>query len=119
MSVEDHLTEKLRAAVRRTLTLLAERNYDALSKLTAPESHLKAEEIESALRRYPGIVRMPSESELTFDAIEVKGSCPRSFSVDAAVFTVEEGKSDLTARITVRDAPGDDFEVIYHDTWVM
>jgi hypothetical protein len=62
---------------------------------------------------------MPSDSEMIFDVIEVEGRIPRQFSVDAPVFTLEEGRSDLTARMTVLDGPDDEFDVVFYDVWVM
>ena len=62
---------------------------------------------------------MPDENELKFDVVEVEGRSPRQFSVDAPVFTVEEGHSDLTARMTVIDSNGEDYEIVFYDVWVM
>jgi hypothetical protein len=118
--VEAQLAKKLRSAVRLVHTLLAERNYVGLSDLSTPgPEHLDADDIERTIGNYAGTVRMPSETELTFDAIEVNRSIPRTFSVDAPLFTIEEGRSDLTARIIVIVGPGDDFQLIYYDAWVM
>jgi hypothetical protein len=112
--------EKLRAAVQMILRLFAEQNYSALANLTTGEKkRLRASEIAHAIQSYPATIRMPTETELTFDSVEVAGSDPRQYLVDAPLFTIEEGRSDLTARMTVIDRPGDDFEVVFYDAWVM
>lgn len=99
------------------MSLLAQRDYKALAILTA--NCLEAEDIKRAVEAYPGTIRMPGESELAFDVVPIEGRHPRQFSIDAPVFTTEECPSDLTARMTVIDRPGDQFEVILYDIWVM
>ncbi len=112
--------EKIRAAVHTILDLLTPKQYQALASLTAPgPGHLQAEDIRRTMESYRGTVRMPDENELKFDVVEVEGPSPREFSVDASVFTVEEGRSDLTARMTVIDGNGEDYQVVFHDVWVM
>ncbi len=111
---------KIRAAVQTVLDLLTQKQYQALASLTAPGAvHLQAEDIQRTVESYPGTVRMPDENELKFDVVEVEGLWPRQFSVDAPVFTVEEGRSDLTARMTVIDGKGEDYQVVFYDVWVM
>jgi hypothetical protein len=116
----DHLEGKIRAAVQDVLSLLTHKQYQALANLTAPgPQRLQAEDIQRTMESYPGTVRMPDENELKFDVVEVEGMSPRQFSVDAPVFTVEEGRSDLTARMTVIDEKGDTYRVVFYDVWVM
>lgn len=111
---------KIRGAARTVLNLLAEKQYQALADLTAPgPEHLQAEDIRRTIEEYPGTVRVPDDTELTFDVVEVEGRSPRQFSVDVPVFTVEEGRSDLTARMTVVDKSGEDYAVVFYDVWVM
>lgn len=116
----DYPGEKIRAAVQIVLGMLAQKQYQALANLTAPGAdHLQAEDIKRTMESYPGTVRMPDENELKFDVVEVEGVWPRQFSVDAPVFTVEEGRSDLTARMTVIDEKDDDYKIVFYDVWVM
>ena len=116
----DYPEGKIRAAVQTILGLLTQKQYQALANLTAPgREHLQEEDIQRTIESYPGTVRMPDENELSFDVVEVEGLSPRQFSVDAPVFTVEEGRSDLTARMTVIDEKGDDYQVVFYDVWVM
>lgn len=113
-------SEKARSAVHFILTLIVSENYAALSDLTAegPE-HLEPDELKKSIKSYPGSIRMPTEAEITFDVTAVEGSEPQRYIVDAPVFTMEEGKSDLTVRMTVVDKPGQEFDVIFYDAWVM
>ena len=116
----DYPEMKIGAAVQSVLDLLTQKQYHALANLTAPgPEHLQAEDIERTMESYPGTVRMPDESELKFDVVEVEGLSPRQFSVNAPLFTVEEGRSDLTARMTVIDEKGEDYQVVFYDVWVM
>lgn len=116
----DYPEGKIRAAVQTVLGLLAQKQYRALANLSAPgPEHLQAEDIERTIESYPGTVRMPRENELKFDVVKVEGLSPKQFSVDAQVFTMEQGGSDLTARLTVIDKTGDDYEIVFYDVWVM
>jgi len=120
MIMMDYPEKKIRAAVQTVLDLLTQKQYQELANLTAPgREHLQAEDIKRTMESYPGTVRIPDENELKFDVVEVEGLSPRQFSVDAPVFTLEEGRSDLTARMTVIDGTGDDFKIVFYDVWVM
>ena len=118
--VLDLHAQKIRSAARLVLTLLAKKQFSTLSDLTAHgPDHLKAEDIQRTIESYPGTLRIPDENELILDVVEVENSIPRKFSVYAAVFTEEEGRSDLTARMMVTDNPGDGYEVAFYDVLVM
>ena len=116
---ENKIEEKLRSAAIRILILLAQGNYKALADLTEPgPARLTDADIARAANDYPGTMRLPRFNELVIDAVEVRGSSPRIFLVDTTVFTVEEGASDLTARLEVIDGPDDDYELKFYDLLV-
>lgn len=116
----DYPEAKIRKAVVSVLGLLVQKEYQAVAALTAAGAkQLQAEDIERTMESYPGTMRMPDENELEFDVVQVEGMWPRQFSVDAPVFTFEEGRSDLTARMTVVDEEGESYQVIFYDVWVM
>lgn len=101
------------------LTLLADKNYDTLAKLTEDgQNRLLPDEIAATARGYPGTIKVPAEEDLIIDVVEVEGSSPRCFMVDAVVFTVEEGPSDLTARMIVVDSAAEPCQVVFYDLLV-
>ena len=111
---------KIRSAARFVLNLLTQKDYASLSDLTAPGPvHLNADDIQRTIESYPATIRLPEESELVIDVVELENSFPRQYSVDVAVFTVEEGRSDLTVRMIVTDNPDGGYAVVFYDVLVM
>lgn len=111
--------QKLKRAVKLISTLLALQKYEELSMLTAADAHLTADDIATAVADYPSILRVPTDEETQFDATEVEGKDPREWIVEFPIFTNEEGRSDLTARVTEVDGTNDRSGVIFYDVWVM
>ncbi len=62
---------------------------------------------------------MPAAAEMSFDAIEVEDSSPPQYSVDAPLFTIQEGRSDLMFRMAVIDGEAEAFTIVHYDVWVM
>lgn len=114
------MERKLKAAVQMVSELIVEKNYTALSDLTenGPRK-LSAEDFRMTIEDYPAVLRMPTAAEMSFDAIEIEDSSPPQYSVDAPLFTIEEGRSDLKFRMTVIDGGADAFAIVLYDVWVM
>ena len=116
----DYPEEKIRTAIRLVMGLLVQGAYGALADISSPaRNRLDPEDIARTIADYPGKLRLPAETELLYDVVEIQDSRPRRFSVDAPVFTIEEGRSDLTLRMVVTEQEGDGFEVEFYDVWVM
>jgi hypothetical protein len=93
------------AAVREVVALLARGEYAALEKLSGGV-RLSASQLRAAVREYGRrIVVPPPEATPPLDVVEIlPGRCARrSWSVDVDLWTVEEGRSDLTLEMTVRE----------------
>jgi hypothetical protein len=92
---------KLIDAVRLVMQLLADRNYVGLEQMTAGQ-RLDAEAIERAIFEYGRTLIMPpSISEHDLDIIQVKNPDVQDWSIRTALWTVEEGQSDLSLELSV------------------
>ena len=73
---------------------------------------LSQAEIARAVHDYPGTLMLPPNSgDFCLDVIELTGSRPRRWSVDIALWTREEGRSDLTMQVTMTDSGSDLLDV--------
>ena len=101
------------AAVREIVVLLARGEYAALEKLSGGV-RLSAAQLRAAVREYGRrIVVPPAETTPALDVVEVMpgGVERRSWSVNVDLWTAEEGRSDLTLELTVRERQGGRFAV--------
>jgi hypothetical protein len=53
----------------------------------------------------------PADTPLPLDVVPVRRAEPPAWSVETPLWTVEEGRSDLTLQLTVRVAPAGGFQV--------
>ncbi len=51
--------------------------------------------------------------------IELGSSAPPQYSLDAPLFTLQEGRSDLMFRMAVIDGEAEAFTIVLYDVWVM
>jgi hypothetical protein len=93
------------AAVREVVALLAQRKYAALERLSGGV-RLSATQLRTAVREYGRrIVVPPVEFTPPLDVVEVLPgrAARRSWSIDVELWTLEQGPSDLTLQLTVRE----------------
>lgn len=91
---------------RHVLTLLAEKRYGDLEQLTRG-IRLGASDISNAVTGYGKTITSPPNDLFQFmDIIEVKSSLSRRWSVSIPVWTLEEGRSDLSAELTLIEDNG-------------
>ena len=97
--------------MRRVVSMLVQGEYEALERLTNGV-RLTAGEMAAAVRNYGGKVTMPPEDAFkVLDVVEVEGARPREWSVNVALWTAEEGRSDLTLELTLRDNEKEIYDV--------
>jgi hypothetical protein len=93
------------AAVREVVALLVRGEYAALEVLSRGV-RLGADDLARAVREYPATLALPPAGrELPLGVYEHRGAVPRSWGVDADLWSIEEGRSDLTLQLTVRERP--------------
>lgn len=94
---------RINIIVENVLELLVAGKYRELEMLSGGR-RLSAEEIETGINEFPYRPVMPPKEQLSdlVDIIEVK-TLPNSYSVWIALWTEEEGRSDLSLRLTISD----------------
>ena len=102
---------KLKATVRRVVSMLAQGDYDALERLTHG-TRLTAAEMAESVREYGGRLVLPPDDVFdNLDVVEVKGVQPGELSVNVSLWTAEEGRSDLTLELTLRESGKEIYDV--------
>lgn len=94
---------------------LAKEDYNAALRLL-DESRLSADGLASVISEYGRKVVSPEEMEL--DAVEVLNSVVDRWSVYTPIWTMEEGRSDLTLDLTV-EVVGGRLKVTLNDLHVL
>jgi hypothetical protein len=93
----------IKATVHRIVIMLAQAHYNDLETLTNGR-RLTATEIAESVREYGGTIIVPPENGFeNLDIIGVEGAQPRAWSVNLTLWTAEEGRSDLTLELTLRE----------------
>jgi hypothetical protein len=106
-------------AVREVVTLLSRGDYYALERLTAGE-RLSASELAQAVRGYPATLRAPPSWEaVPLDVVPVTSANSPTWSVVVPLWTVEEGRSDLSLELTVQQRPDGGYNVGIDDLHVL
>ena len=91
------------SVVREVVQLLARGDYYGLEQLTAGE-RLSATELAGAVREYPGTLQIPPSWEAMFlDVVPVTSADSPTWSVVVPIWTIEEGRSDLSLELTIRE----------------
>jgi hypothetical protein len=103
-------SRKLSQTLMQMVGMLVRGDYQGLEAITGGR-HLKAEQIAQAIQEWPARLIMPPDGELPTlvygDIVEVRGAHPAEYAVDVLLYTVEEGRSDLTLSLTLKDSPSE------------
>jgi hypothetical protein len=112
------MNERLKEPVRKVLKLLATAQYAELEAITNGV-RLKAPEIASAIDEYGRkLIPVPEEGLDLMDVVRVRNALPEKWSIKIPLWTKEEGRSDLSAEITLIQA-GNDFRIELDDIHVL
>jgi hypothetical protein len=117
-------SQKISDTVRHLVGMLVAGDYAGLEAVSRGR-RLTAEELREAWEEYggdlrlPGVpareLRMPPESvfetfdEDNLDVLEL--ASPRSWAVLVPIWTVEEGRSDLTLEVVLTDTGGEQYDI--------
>lgn len=108
---------KLKATVRHVTDLLANRDYDTLEQFTH-QRRLSAEQLATAISEYGGtVVPLPDHALERAEAFGTESGQACWSTVD--LFTAEEGRSDLTLELTLRQSDTDLYNVEIDNLHVM
>ncbi|MFO1495424.1 MAG: hypothetical protein U1F26_12305 [Lysobacterales bacterium] len=105
-------TKRIQEAVRHVVTLLVAGRYDELERES--KGRLSSQVLASAIVEYGrALVSPPADAFADVDVIEISGSSPLRYSVRFDLWTVEEGRSDLSLEFTLVDGYNErmDFEL--------
>jgi hypothetical protein len=103
--------------VSNIIELLVNKQYSEIERITSG-TRLPAKEIEAAIRDYGHLLIIPPLSEYNnLDIIAIKSTTP-SWSVRMNLWTQDEGKSDLTIELTIKEK-GSTFSVELDDIHVL
>ena len=93
-------------SVERIVELIVAGRYDQISKITG-DQRLDAVSIERAVREYgKRLVMPPAEALDQLDVVPVRNVVPPRWSVRINLWTLEEGRSDLTLELTLFEGEG-------------
>ena len=119
MTARDAESWPFEPVVREIVALLARGEYGAIERRTGGR-RLSADELRTAVREYGRrIVAPPPEAGPSLVVVALSGPRPPPWSVDVTLWTAEEGRSDLTLQLTVREAPGGGHDVEVDDLHVL
>ena len=110
---------KIRDTVRRLVEMLVVGDYHGLERASQGR-RLTAEQLRQAVEEYGRELRMPPE--LVFDDLDVvgiEGAAPRAWSVLVDLWTVEEGRSDLTLELVLTETGGEQYDIQIWDLHVL
>jgi len=110
---------KIRDTVHRLVEMLVAEDYDGLERATRGR-RLTAEQLRQEVEEYDRELRMPLE--VVFDDLnlnEIEGAIPRAWWVLADLWTVEEGRSDLTLEIRLTDTGGELYDIEINNLHVL
>jgi hypothetical protein len=94
----------LYTAIRTTLGLLVNGEYETLATMTSGK-RLSAAEIRDAVKSYGRTLVLPPHDDLSDDLelIEVQGGGPRRVAATMSLYTAEEGRSDLSLELLLTE----------------
>ena len=104
--------------MEQIVLLLVQGNYFEIERLTQGV-RLNATALEQAVVDYGRKLIIPREGCLTADIVEIEGSWPKAWSINVPLFTLEEGFSDLTLSLTVRELELGNYQVEIDDLHVL
>lgn len=102
---------QIRSIVIDLLVLLADGDYQSIME-RCPGSRLTSDDLQKAIGEYGRKVIAPPADYMYFRTYELEARSVPSWSVDADLWTEEEGRSDLTLQLTIAFAPsGPEIEI--------
>ena len=101
----------IRDTVHPLIEMLVAEDYEGVEG--ASRGHrMTAEQLRQAVVEYGRELRMPPESVFdNLDVIEIEGATPRAWSALIDLWTVEEGRSDLTLELGLTDTGGELYDI--------
>ena len=97
--------------MHRLIEMLVTGDYEGLERASRGR-RLTAEQLRQAVEEYGRELRMPPKAEFSnLDWHEIGDSHPRSWWVLVDLWTVEEGRSDLTLELRLTETGGQQYDL--------
>ena len=111
---------KISDTVRHLVGMLVAGDYAGLEAVSRGR-RLTAEQLRQAVEEYGRELRMPPEPvfDNIEDVIELEDATRRAWSVLVDLWTVEEGRSDLTLEVVLTDTGGEQYDIEIHNLHVL
>ena len=110
---------KIRDTVRRLVEMLVARDYDGIEAATRGR-RLTAEQLSQAVEEYGRELQMPPEVVFENpDVNEIEGAIPQAAWILVDLWTIEEGRSDLTLEIRLTDTGGELYDIEINNLHVL
>ena len=111
--------EKLRKTIACVIKLLVEGKYEDLERLDRGK-RLNSMDLQRTVESYSRHLVLPSVIDLEdLNIIGMKETDPQQWYVGVNLWTIEEGRSDLTLELTLTDSAGDRYLVELDDLHVL
>ena len=102
---------KIRDTVHHLVETLVAGDYDGIEEATQGR-RLTAKQLRQAVEEYGRELQMPPEVVFhNLDVNEIEGAIPRAAWVLVDLWTVEEGRSDLTLEIRLAETGGELYDI--------
>lgn len=102
---------KIKQTIAHLVTLLVDRKYSEVVHLTNGV-RLQVEHIQDAINRYGRIlVAPPDKAYENLDILKVDDDTSQKWSVRFDLWTIEEGRSDLSIELTLIEVKGEKFKI--------
>jgi hypothetical protein len=113
-------TLKMRDTVHQVVGMLVAGDYAGLEAVSRGR-RLTAEQLRQAVEEYGRELRMPPEPvfDNIEDVIELEDATRRAWSVLVDLWTVEEGRSDLTLELVLTETGGEQYDIQIWDLHVL
>jgi hypothetical protein len=99
-----HREAEIRSIVTDLLVLLADEDYESIMERCGG-SRLTGDDLRTAIREYGRKVAAPPADYIYFRTYELEARAVPTWSVEADLWTEEEGRSDLTLQLTIAFDP--------------
>jgi hypothetical protein len=112
------MAQPFQEEVRAVVALLVDGRYDELARRTGGK-RLTSEQMAAAVSGYGRrLIDLPSEAWDKLDAVRIKDAVPPAWSVRVDLWSAEEGRSDLTLELTVKQN-GSSYDIEVEDLHVL
>lgn len=110
--------DKIVATVRLVTQKLVEKDYGFLESLSGGV-RLSADDMSLAVEGYGRTLIVPPPNTEYFEVVETEGDLPRRWAITLDLWSMEEGRSDLSVVLTIIESESEIMDVEVDDILVL